>query len=151
MNNKRIINFLGITIIALIYSACSVPNFGRKTENKTVPVSYAGSKDTVNTAKVKWKDFFKDPNLITLIDTALKNNQELNIVLQEINIANNEVRARKGAYLPYVGAVAGTGIEKVGRYTSRGASDANNEIMPGKNFPEPLPDFMLGVNASWEV
>src|ERR1700740_1876695 len=152
VHTKKIIIYAGIIGISLLYTACSLPNFGRKTENKTVPASYNNSKDSANnTAKTKWKDFFTDPNLVTLIDTALKNNQELNIVLQEINIAQNEVRARKGAYLPFVGAVAGTGVEKVGRYTSRGASDANNQIMPGKNFPDPLPDFMLGVNVWWVV
>jgi multidrug efflux system outer membrane protein len=43
------------------------------------------------------------PYLVALIDTALKNNQELNITLQEIEIARNEIRARKGEYLPFVG------------------------------------------------
>lgn len=128
-----------------------MPFLGRKTENKTVPASYANSTDSVNTAKVKWKDFFTDPNLKALIDTALKNNQELNIILQEIYIAKNEVRARKGAYLPYLGVGAGAAVEKVGRYTSQGASDAVTQIVPGKATPEVLPNYLLGLNASWEV
>ncbi len=77
--------------------------------------------------------------------------KEKRYTLQEINIAENEVRAKKGAYLPFMGVEAGAGVDKVGRYTSRGASDANNQILPGKKFPDPLPDFMLGVNVSWEV
>jgi NodT family efflux transporter outer membrane factor (OMF) lipoprotein len=151
MRNKLILKCLGITLVSLI-SSCSVPFLGRKTENKTVPVSYGNSKDsTNNTAKTKWKDFFTDPNLIALIDTALKNNQELNIVLQEINIAKNEVRGRKGAYLPFVGVGVGAGVEKVGLYTSQGASDDANYITPGKKVPVALPNYMLGVNVSWEV
>ncbi|HWY13096.1 MAG TPA: TolC family protein, partial [Bacteroidia bacterium] len=112
---------------------------------------YTNSKDSVNSAKIKWKDFFSDPNLITLIDTALKNNQELNIVLQEINIANNEVRGRKGAYLPYLNVGAGAGVEKVGKYTSQGASDDANDITPGKKVPNPLGNFIVGADVSWEV
>ncbi|HXB39360.1 MAG TPA: TolC family protein [Bacteroidia bacterium] len=150
MYRNKIFIYVGIGI-SLLYASCSLPNFGRKTENKAVPTSYNNSKDSINTAKVKWKQFFTDPNLTALIDTALKNNQELNIILQEINIAKNEIRARKGAYLPFVGAGVGAGIEKVGLYTSQGASDATNNIMPGKKFPDPLPNYMLGVNASWEV
>src|SRR6186713_2216584 len=115
MSTKRILNYIGITLVTLIYTSCSVPFLGRKTENKAVPASYADSKDSSNTAKTKWKDFFTDPNLRVLIDTALKNNQELNIVLQEVNIAKNEVRARKGQYLPFIGVGAGAGVEKVGR------------------------------------
>ncbi|MCB0401049.1 MAG: efflux transporter outer membrane subunit [Flavobacteriales bacterium] len=137
--------------LALGFSACKTPGFVSKTENKSVPGSFNESTDTTNTAQVKWKDYFTDPNLVALIDTALSNNQELNIMLQEINISNNEVRARKGEYLPSIGLQGGAGIEKVGRYTSQGANDANTEIEPGKEFPEPLPDFMVGAYASWEV
>ena len=50
-----------------------------------------------------------------------------------------------------VGLRAGSGIEKVGRYTSQGAGDATTEIMPGKEFPDPLVDFTLGAYANWEV
>src|SRR5690606_3696100 len=87
----------------------------------------------------------------TLIDVALQNNQELNITMQEIQISRNEIKARKGEYLPFVGVKGGAGIEKVGRYTSQGANDANIEIKPGKEFPEPLPDYMIGAYANWEI
>ncbi|MBA3681632.1 MAG: TolC family protein [Bacteroidetes bacterium] len=152
MNDKIIVKWLGTTIVVFALTACSLPSFlVHRAENKTVPLNYNNSKDTVNTAKTKWKDFFTDQNLIVLIDNALKNNQELNIILQDINIAKNEVRGRKGAYLPYVGIGVGSGVEKVGRYTSQGASDANTEIMTGKKFPDPLPNYLVGVNVSWEV
>lgn len=78
-------------------------------------------------------------------------NQELNIVMQEIQIAKNEVKARRGAFLPFMNAGLGVGAEKVGRYTSQGASDATNEIIPGKAFPDPLQNYMFGVNVSWEI
>lgn len=107
--------------------------------------------DTVNTATLKWNEFFTDPNLINLIDGALLNNQEYNIILQEINIARNEVKARKGEYLPFVNAGAGAGIEKVGKYTTIGTVEDKGEITPGQRFPDPLSNYMLGLNASWEV
>ncbi len=152
MSTKRILYGLGVTIVILIYNACSLPsNLVQRKENKTVPSAYNGSQDTVNTASVKWKEFFTDPNLIALIDGALKNNQELNITLQEINVANYEVRARKGAYLPFFGIEGGAGVDKVGRYTSQGASDAANDITPGQKVPDALPDYLISANLSWEV
>jgi len=152
MSKNRILKYLGIALLTLIYASCSVPNFGRKTENKTVPASYNNSKDSIkNIAKTKWKDFFTDPYLAALIDTALKNNQELNIILQEIYVAKNEVKGRKGAYLPMLGVGAAAGIAKVGDYTSQGASDATNYITPGQKVPVNLPDYMVGINFSWEV
>jgi multidrug efflux system outer membrane protein len=151
MSTRKTISRLGLSLMALIYSACSGPSFVQKKENKNIPVNYSSSTDTVNSAKLKWKDFFTDVNLNILIDSALKNNQEFNIVMQEINISKNEIRARKGQYLPFLNIGAGAAVEKVGRYTSQGASDANNEIMPGKKFPDPLPNFMFGATASWEI
>src|SRR5690606_34038940 len=35
--------------------------------------------------------------------------------------------------------------------TSQGANDANTDIKPGEEFPEPLPDFMVGAYAHWEI
>ena len=151
MHRHKTINYIGIALVALLYTSCSVPNFGRKSENKVVPANFSNEKDSVNTAKTKWKDFFTDPNLAALIDTALRNNQELNIMMQEINLAQNQIRAKKGAYLPFLGVGAGAGIEKVGNYTSQGASDATNYITPNQKVPVNLPNFVVGFDASWEV
>lgn len=149
---KRIIyKCLGVACLSLAFAACTTPNIVTRQVNKSVPVSYTNSQDTTNMAKVRWNQFFTDPYLNALIDTALKNNQELNITLQEIQIARNEVRARKGEYLPFIGIRGGAGVDKVGRYTQIGASEANIDIAPEKETPEPLQDYMVGAFASWEV
>ena len=63
-----------LTNIGLFYSC--VPTKELKQENNNLPNHYAQqSTDTTNSAIIKWKDFFKDDNLIKLIDTALVNNQ----------------------------------------------------------------------------
>lgn len=142
---------IGIIGISLVYTSCNVPSALQRTENKKVPASYASSQDTANTARLKWKMFFNDPDLNALIDTALKNNQELNITLQEIEISKNEIRARKGEYLPFVGVKGAAGIDKVGRYTNIGAMEEHTEIAPGKPMPDPLPDYLAGAYATWEV
>lgn len=152
MNTKTIVyKYAGIACISLTFLACKNLAIVNKTESKSVPTSYNNSTDSINTAKTKWKEFFKDPDLAALIDSALKKNQELNIVLQEIQIAKNEVRARRGAFLPFMNAGLGAGVDKVGRYTSQGASDAVNEITPGKPVPEALHNYGFGVNVSWEI
>jgi outer membrane protein TolC len=139
--------------ICLAAVSCKAPAPEVSTANKAVPESfgYAKVQDTTNMSAISWKNFFKDQNLTDLIDIALKNNQELNITLQEIEIAKNDIRIRKGAYLPTVGVRAGAGVEKVGRYTSQGAGDATTEIKPGKETPDPLGDFTIAAYANWEV
>lgn len=142
---------LGIVCLTLTISACKSLNLATKTENKSVPVHFNNTGDTANSAQLNWKEYFNDPYLITLIDTALKNNQELNITIQEIQIARNEVRARKGEYLPFVGIQAGSGVEKAARYTNIGAMEANTNIAPGKEMPEPMTDLLAAARASWEI
>lgn len=152
MMNKRILyHCLGVASIALLFSACAPTLINKSADTTVVPASYGNQTDTLNTAKVPWREYFTDPYLIALIDTALSNNQELNITLQEIEIARNEVRARKGEYLPFVGIQAGTGLEKPSRYTSKGANDATTDIVPGKETPDPLGDFVVGAYATWEL
>ncbi len=153
MKNKRIKNKSIIFGILLLMSAC-VPKslvLINKNENKSVPERFNNAQDSTNTAKTIWKQYFTDPNLLGLIDTALHNNQELNITLQEIEISRNEIQARKGEYLPFVNVGGGAGVEKVSRYTSQGAADASTEIKPGTETPDILPNTYFGAFASWEV
>lgn len=150
MHKRIIYQCLKVAAIALACSACT-PTIVQKSANRTVPSSFNDLTDTTSTATINWKTFFNDQYLNALIDTALKNNQELNITLQEIEISRNEVRARKGEYLPFVDLRAGAGVEKPGRYTHQGATDATTEFEPGKEMPEPLQDYVLGAFASWEV
>ncbi len=151
MKSLKYIFYCCLTAAALIQESCKVPALTQAPAPKAVPATFANGTDTTNSGTVKWRDFFSDKYLVSLIDTALKNNQELNITLQEIEIARNEIKARHGAILPRVDLGGSAGIEKVGRYTSQGAGDASADITPGKVVPEWLPDFRAGVFASWEA
>lgn len=152
MKRQKTVRTWGMIVgLALLATACKGLQVVSKNENATVPTQYASTQDTLNSGQLKWKEFFTDPHLLSLIDTALSNNQELNITLREVEIALNEIQARKGEYLPSVGVNVGSGAEKVGRYTSQGANDANTDISPGRATPEVLPDFMIGARMNWEV
>ncbi|HEY1099030.1 MAG TPA: TolC family protein, partial [Myxococcota bacterium] len=92
-----------------------------------------------------WRSYFASAELRGLVDEALKNNQELNIQLQELIIGRAEVDARYGELFPKVGAGIGAGIEKVGGQTSQGRADELTGL------PQHLPDFRFGLRGSWEV
>ena len=150
MHKIKAFKYSILIIFCLTVISCT-PTLAPLTATKVVPESFGNSKDTTNTSTTPLRTYFKDPNLIYLIETALKNNQELQMTLQEIQIAKNDVRVRKGLLLPTVGLGVGAGVEKVGRYTSQGAGDASTEIKPGKETPDPLTNFELGAYANWEV
>jgi len=154
MKNKAAIRYLLPALVLLILAAgCKSSKITVRAEKRSVPSSYNNSSvtDTTNSADINWRQVFADSNLVALIDTALKNNQELNVTMLEINIAQNEVKARKGEYLPFGSLQLGAGVDKPGRYTRDGAVEQNLEIQPGKAFPEPLGDFMVGAVFSWEL
>lgn len=104
-----------------------------------------------NSGMTPWRTFFTDPNLVSLIDIALKNNQDLLITLQQIEIAKSGILAKKGQLSPTVSAGLGAGIKKAGRYTSEGAGDASTDIDVGKAVPDPLGNFDAGLSANWEL
>lgn len=159
---RNYILFLFISFCILFMQACapSLPEYKKTPKEKlTIPKEFPNQSDETSSAKADasteapknelvtkdLKLFFQDKQLTNLIETALENNQELNILDQEINIANNEVMARQGQYLPKVGIGAGYEYEKSSKFTSKGAAD---EIA---GLPEKLRSRQLGLNASWEI
>ncbi|MCA3013149.1 MAG: efflux transporter outer membrane subunit [Myxococcaceae bacterium] len=137
--------------LAVFASAClpSLADNPVREARTAVPASY-GRPDveapaTASLASQTWSSFFEDPKLRGLIDEALKNNQELNVRLQELIIATAEAGARRGEYLPRLEAGVDTGVEKVGAFTSRGSADRATGV------PDPLGTFAFGLRGSWEV
>lgn len=137
----------------LLVWGCAPTQKEFKTSKLVVPDHFTENADSTNTVQQDWKSYFSDDVLIALIDSALKNNQELNIIIQEIEISKNEANARKGEYLPSVGLRAGYGIEKPGKFTRDGAVEEQLfvDAEDKKHFPEPLQDYFLGFTASWEL
>jgi len=138
-------------LLCLAFTGCKNTAPVQDAVLKPIPKSYSDVTDSTNSGEIKWKDFFPDKNLVALIDTALKNNIELMMTLQEIEIAKSNVRFRKGLLFPNVSGGGGYANEKVARYTSEGAGDAVTEITPGRLIPDPLSDYMVGLRTSWEV
>ena len=121
---KRHINYSSILLLSALLGACGVPKMTKREVQKVLPDQYAKTEAATGQTdlqQINWKDYFHDPYLTAIIDTALQHNQELLITMQEINISKNEVSARKGEYLPSVGIQAGAGVEKRSENTPLGA------------------------------
>ncbi len=139
--------------LLLCFCGC-LPQIVSLKANKEIPEEFRTSdpgEELQNVSRINWREYFNDQDLTALVELALKNNQELNIFLQEIEIAENEISARKGAYLPSIELGGGAGLDKVGKYTRNGATEENLNIEDGKSFPEPFPDYSFGAHASWEI
>jgi len=111
--------------------------------------------DTGSIAGNRWKDFFQDPLLTELIETALQNNQDLQIALQRIEKAKADVLVSKGYFLPTIQGAASAGVDKFGDYTMNGVgnfdTNLSSNIDTQQQIPNPTPDFFLGFRSSWEL
>ncbi|WP_169925778.1 TolC family protein [Chryseobacterium geocarposphaerae] len=148
--------YIAAIALSLVLASCKAPmaTVIKDEVKENVPQSFSQEDQgdaNNNSGTTPWRQFFTDPNLVALIETALKNNQELMITLQEIEIAKSGVLAKKGRLTPTVTAGVGAGLKKSGRYTSEGAGDATTEIEPGKEMPDPLGNFEGGLTANWEI
>nr|WP_315031162.1 efflux transporter outer membrane subunit [uncultured Chryseobacterium sp.] len=156
MENLKTKNIITAIALSLVLASCKAPmaTVIKDEVKENLPQNFNQEEQqdaNNNSGTTPWRQFFTDPNLVSLIETALKNNQELMITLQEIEIAKSGVLAKKGRLSPTVSAAVGAGLKKAGRYTSEGAGDATTEIEPGRSMPDPLGNFEGGLMANWEI
>ncbi len=149
MNKKKI--YLPGIIALLTIIGCKVPAIEQVQNLQISPPTFNESIDSSNMASIRWNSFFSDPNLVALIDSALKNNYELLTTIQDIEIAKNGIRIKHANLLPKVNGAVGLGLEKTGRYTAAGAGNASTKIIDDTEVPEPIGDIFLGFRASWEA
>lgn len=88
---------------------------------------------TFNVAKMNWREFYQDPHLVALIDSALVNNFDMKIALARIEQASSYFKQGKASLFPSLGANAS-------------ASYAKPDLATGQT-----PYFSLGANLSWEI
>ena len=141
---------MALVVLGLMLQGC-IPKVAIKKADAPLPAAFEpGVLETTNTAIVMRKDFFDDPALLDLLDIAVANNKEINIMLQRISIAQNEIQRRRGEYLPFVGIRAGAGGDKVGEFTRFGALEEHLPLA-GHAFPTFLGDFRFELFSTWEV
>lgn len=158
--NLRSAIALGLLIVCAMSTlpACKIPNLRRAqaaaplpaTFEETSMVDFPGNTGA-SSAEIPWCEFFSDPILVGLIQQAFQDNLELKILAEDIRKAQYLVRARSGAYLPFFNLGGGAGIAKPSLFTPRGAVEDQLQPIPGKGFPNPLPNFLVAGTVSWEI
>ena len=148
---NKVLNLAVVLATLLCMGACKTPQ-ATILPKDTLKASLASmSRDSSVTISPAWRDFFQDSVLRSLIDTALQNNHDLKITLQELAIAKSAITAKQGALLPSVSANLGAGISKVGRYTAEGAGNVGTELTPGRKIPTVIPDLAPTLQMDWTI
>lgn len=127
----------------------------QQTVPQTLPEKYAVIGDSNSASPENWRKVFFDEDLISLIDSALKNNYDLKATLQKVEMAKAGLRFTKGIRLPDVTLNSSAGQRKYGDYTMDGVGNYDTKFSPNINekqqIPNPLPDYYVGFQSSWEI
>lgn len=127
---KKIILFIAAALLSV---SCAV-----KYQQPQVDVEHivrgAEERDTTfDVAELKWREFYQDPYLVTLIDSALVNNFDMKIAIARIEQASAYFKQGRSSFFPSVNANASAGYTKPDLASSQ------------------TPYFSLGANLSWEI
>lgn len=141
-------NIAYIALISGTAIACKV----QKYEQPEVKMPEAFRNDSItedhneNIAKISYKDFFKDPVLVGLIDKAMAQNNDLQVALKQIEFASLAYNQSKWGNVPTVSAtIANASV-------NRPSDNSMNGMMAGQFMGSRyMQDYTTSINISWEA
>jgi multidrug efflux system outer membrane protein len=103
------------------------------------------SKDTTSIADVEWKNFYTEKDIIQLIDSAVARNNDLQIAIKNIEIAQYRFTQSKWGNVP-----------QVNLNVTASTSNPSDNSFTGKNLSQALgqnhiDDYSAGASLSWEA
>ena len=135
-HRKRAIAIAIVSSSLLVLPSC-IPNLRPPVPAPPPPPDFNRPISPENSAQIRIEEFFDDPMLLALVHQSLAGNQELRILNENIQIASNEVLARRGAYLPFLTAGGGPSLNKASSFTPEGAGIRDDQFHPGMYIPNP--------------
>lgn len=135
-----------IFLAVFLFSACRVSKDISQLTN-TTPAQYRNSNatDTNHIGLIQWREFFKEQQLQQLIDTALVKNYDLQIAVQNLEIAEENLKQSRQSLLPTVALNVGAN-STVPSKNSLNGSFAQQFL--GKNH---IDDFTASLGVAWEA
>ena len=137
--------------LLLSLSSCSIPALRSGQPGPPIPEDFNGMSSQENSAKLTVEEFYEDPVLTQMVGQALAGNQELKQLEEEIQIAANQIRARQGAFLPFLSLRGKSGLDRPSLYTPIGAAEDQLTAPGGRGFPDPMGQFGIVANLFWRI
>jgi multidrug efflux system outer membrane protein len=150
---------IGCSISAIgLLSSCAVPSKLASKEIAPLPNQYTTptSQDNTTVAQLQYKDFFKDPHLLALIQEVLAYNYDYKIAMEQVNMAAAFLQSRRGMLFPALqGGIMASG-NHYGKHTMEGVGNFDTNLSPNIEEIQKIntaftPNYFLGLNASWEI
>lgn len=143
--------YIAIILAGVVLSSCGV--YKKYQSQKDVPDDVFGSGDSIaqvalndsSIASISWREFFTDPLLQTLIDSALVHNTDLQSARIAVDQAQASLKAAKLAYLPSLALNPSASI-----YTTMNTGGS----LSGASYTYDIPlqlDWNIGISGSVTV
>jgi len=133
-------------LIPVVLVSCKV---SKDIQNPEIPLSESyrnmPNADTANIADIPWRSFFTDKVLQQLIDSAVRNNYDMQIALKNIEAARLIVKQTKLGNLPEINLQAAANINRPSDNSLNGLSLSQ---FLGKSYME---DYTISASLSWEA
>lgn len=151
MKTNSIIPVTIAIIFTLNLSSCRIT--GDLSESKTIDIPELFRTDFQADSNFvpPFQSIYQDSILHWLIQEGISHNAEMNKLRAELLIKFWETSYRRSLFLPQTQINSEVSSEKVGRYTSQGANDANTDIKPGLATPEFLGNKEINFTSAWEI
>lgn len=122
-----------IAVSALLMASCAVKYQQPAIDTDALIRGMESTDTTFDIADIDWREFYQDPLLRELIDSALLHNFDMKVAVARIEQASAYFKQGKSAFFPSLGANASAGYTKPDLASSQ------------------TPYFSLGANLSWEI
>ncbi len=142
-----------LTIAALLAGCSQQPKYvqpGLPTAPQYVGSAWTGTDAGPRAADVPWRSFFADPQLRSLIASALQNNRDLRVAVLRIDEARGQYRIQRADRLPTVSLDGGAARSRTSGELGQGSSITGNRFDVGANVASFELDFWGRVRSLTE-
>jgi NodT family efflux transporter outer membrane factor (OMF) lipoprotein len=141
-----------LIVLSVGLHSCKAPTIATNSNSlPNMPLSFNNGKAASVNDSLIWVKLSADSILNAYIESAIKNNTNILLAYQKIELARSQQLFTRGNLRPQVNIGGSSSLRKFGLYTMDGAGNIVTEITPGKFVPIALPDYYVGVQGSWEI
>lgn len=143
--HKHINRIMIVVVASVLLYSCTSTNQYKRGEDVVNNNYFRTDKlptDSLSAAELSWKTIFSDPTLQKHIDTALKNNTDIRVALENIKISEAYLKQAKASFFPTLSAGPG------GTYQTNSLNTQFGQLLGDRTH---IFQYDLTLSTAWEA